>query len=124
MPQACVGEIVRGKRAITTDTGVPAARGGRGEARGRRLAPGHHCRRRGSNSPGVGTFLRARFDEQMDRLDAALQSDEERFVAAQVDGMMHHQLCGIVDNPLADMVTMAIAIRQSSEFSIVGSQCG
>jgi hypothetical protein len=35
----------------------------------------------------VSDFLRAKFDEQKDRLDAALQSGEERFVAAQVEGM-------------------------------------
>ena len=35
----------------------------------------------------VSDFLRAKFDEQKDRLDAALQSGEERFIAAQVDGM-------------------------------------
>lgn len=35
----------------------------------------------------VSDFLRAKFDEQKDRLDAALRSDEERFVAAQVEGM-------------------------------------
>lgn len=35
----------------------------------------------------VSDFLRAKFDEQKDRLDAALRSGEERFVAAQVEGM-------------------------------------
>jgi hypothetical protein len=35
----------------------------------------------------VSDFLRARFDEQKDRLDAALRSGEERYVAAQVEGM-------------------------------------
>ena len=35
----------------------------------------------------VSDFLRAKFDEQKDRLDAALQSGEERYVAAQVEGM-------------------------------------
>lgn len=35
----------------------------------------------------VSDFLRAKFDEQKDRLDAALQSDEERYVAPQVEGM-------------------------------------
>ena len=35
----------------------------------------------------VSDFLRAKFDEQKDRLDAAIQSGEERYVAAQVDGM-------------------------------------
>lgn len=35
----------------------------------------------------VSDFLRAKFDEQKDRLDAALRSSEERFVAAQVEGM-------------------------------------
>jgi hypothetical protein len=35
----------------------------------------------------VSDFLRARFDEQKDRLDAALRSGEERFVAVQVEGM-------------------------------------
>lgn len=35
----------------------------------------------------VSDFLRAKFDEQKNRLDAALRSDEERFVAAQVEGM-------------------------------------
>ncbi len=35
----------------------------------------------------VPELLRARFDEQKDRLDAALRSGEERFVSAQVDGM-------------------------------------
>ena len=35
----------------------------------------------------VSDFLRAKFDEQKDRLDAALRSDEERYVAPQVDGM-------------------------------------
>ena len=35
----------------------------------------------------VSDFLRAKFDEQKDRLDAALQSGEERYVAAQIEGM-------------------------------------
>lgn len=35
----------------------------------------------------VSDFLRAKFDEQKDRLDAAIQSGEERYVAAQVEGM-------------------------------------
>jgi hypothetical protein len=35
----------------------------------------------------VSDYLRARFDEQKDRLDAALQSGEERYIAAQVEGM-------------------------------------
>jgi hypothetical protein len=35
----------------------------------------------------VSDCLRAKFDEQKDRLDAAIQSGEERYVAAQVDGM-------------------------------------
>jgi len=35
----------------------------------------------------VSDFLRAKFDEQKDRLDAALQSGEERFVSPQVEGM-------------------------------------
>ena len=35
----------------------------------------------------VSDFLRAKFDEQKDRLDAALQSGEERYVTAQVEGM-------------------------------------
>jgi hypothetical protein len=35
----------------------------------------------------VSDFLRVKFDEQKDRLDAALRSGEERFVAAQVEGM-------------------------------------
>jgi hypothetical protein len=35
----------------------------------------------------VSDYLRAKFDEQKDRLDAAIQSGEERYVAAQVEGM-------------------------------------
>ncbi|MGE0753318.1 MAG: hypothetical protein AB7K64_22315 [Variibacter sp.] len=35
----------------------------------------------------VSDFLRAKFDEQKDRLDAALRSGEERFVSTQVEGM-------------------------------------
>ena len=35
----------------------------------------------------VSDFLRAKFDEQKDRLDAALARDDERLVALQVDGM-------------------------------------
>lgn len=35
----------------------------------------------------VSDFLRAKFDEQKDRLDAALQSGEERYVAPQVEGV-------------------------------------
>ena len=35
----------------------------------------------------VSDFLRAKFDEQKDRLDAAIAAGEERFVAAQVEGM-------------------------------------
>ena len=35
----------------------------------------------------VSDFLRAKFDEQKDRLDAALRSGEERFVSPQVEGM-------------------------------------
>src|SRR6476620_9931273 len=35
----------------------------------------------------VSDFLRAKFDEQKDRLDDAIQSGEERYVAAQVEGM-------------------------------------
>ena len=35
----------------------------------------------------VSDFLRAKFDEQKDRLDAAISSGEERYVASQVDGM-------------------------------------
>jgi len=35
----------------------------------------------------VSDFLRAKFDEQKDRLDAALRSDEERYVAPQIEGM-------------------------------------
>ena len=35
----------------------------------------------------VSDFLRAKFDEQKDRLDAALRSGEEQFVSAQVEGM-------------------------------------
>lgn len=35
----------------------------------------------------VSDFLRAKFDEQKDRLDAAIGSGEERYVASQVDGM-------------------------------------
>jgi hypothetical protein len=35
----------------------------------------------------VSDFLRAKFDEQKDRLDAAVRSGEERFVSAQVEGM-------------------------------------
>ncbi|MDE2284735.1 MAG: hypothetical protein KGK33_08995 [Hyphomicrobiales bacterium] len=35
----------------------------------------------------VSDFLRAKFDEQKDRLDAALQTCEERYVAPQVEGM-------------------------------------
>jgi len=35
----------------------------------------------------VSDFLRAKFDEQKDRLDAAIAAGEERYVAAQVDGM-------------------------------------
>ena len=35
----------------------------------------------------VSDSLRAKFDEQKDRLDAAIQSGEERYVAAQVEGM-------------------------------------
>ena len=35
----------------------------------------------------VSDFLRAKFDEQKDRLDAALRSGEEHFVSAQVEGM-------------------------------------
>jgi hypothetical protein len=35
----------------------------------------------------VSDFLRAKFDEQKDRLDAALASGDERYVAAQVEGM-------------------------------------
>jgi hypothetical protein len=35
----------------------------------------------------VSDFLRAKFDEQKDRLDAAIQSGQERYVALQVDGM-------------------------------------
>jgi len=34
----------------------------------------------------VSDFLRAKFDEQKDRLDAAIQSGEERYIASQVDG--------------------------------------
>ena len=35
----------------------------------------------------VSDFLRAKFDEQKDRLDAAIQSGEENYVAHPVDGM-------------------------------------
>jgi hypothetical protein len=35
----------------------------------------------------VSDLLRAKFDEQKDRLDAAIQSGDERFVTAQVEGM-------------------------------------
>ena len=35
----------------------------------------------------VSDFLRAKFDEQKDRLEAALRSGEEHFVSAQVEGM-------------------------------------
>jgi hypothetical protein len=35
----------------------------------------------------VSDFLRAKFDEQKDRLDAAIQSGDERYVAVQVEGM-------------------------------------
>ena len=35
----------------------------------------------------VSDFLRAKFDEQKDRLDAAIRSGEERYVTAQVEGM-------------------------------------
>ncbi len=35
----------------------------------------------------VSSFLRAKFDEQKDRLDAAISSGEESYVRAQVEGM-------------------------------------
>ena len=35
----------------------------------------------------VSDYLRAKFDEQKDRLDAAMQSGEERYVTAQIEGM-------------------------------------
>lgn len=35
----------------------------------------------------VSDFLRAKFDEQKDRLDLAIQSGDERFITAQVEGM-------------------------------------
>jgi hypothetical protein len=35
----------------------------------------------------VSDFLRAKFDEQKDRLDAAIQTGDERFITAQVEGM-------------------------------------
>lgn len=35
----------------------------------------------------VSDFLRAKFDEQKDRLDLAIQSGDERYVTAQVEGM-------------------------------------
>ena len=35
----------------------------------------------------VSDFLRAKFDEQKDRLDAAVRSGDERYVAAQAEGM-------------------------------------
>lgn len=35
----------------------------------------------------VSSFLRAKFDEQKDRLDAAIASSEERYVELQVEGM-------------------------------------
>lgn len=34
----------------------------------------------------VSDFLRAKFDEQKDRLDLAIQSGDERFITAQVEG--------------------------------------
>jgi hypothetical protein len=35
----------------------------------------------------VSDFLRAKFDEQKDRLDAAIRTDQERYVTPQVEGM-------------------------------------
>lgn len=35
----------------------------------------------------VSDFLRAKFDEQKDRLDLAIQSGDERFITAQAQGM-------------------------------------
>jgi hypothetical protein len=35
----------------------------------------------------VSDYLRAKFDEQKDRLDLAIQSGDERYVTAQVEGM-------------------------------------
>ena len=76
----------------------------------------------------VSDFLRAKFDEQKDRLDAALRSGEEHFVSAQVEGMrrawqtLDHAAHEAGASPLAPQVWECVLPSTGEIISLVRSE--
>ena len=76
----------------------------------------------------VSDFLRAKFDEQKDRLDAALRSGEVHFVSAQVEGMrrawqtLDHAADEAGASPLAPQVWECVLPSTGEIISLVRSE--
>ncbi len=73
----------------------------------------------------VSSFLRAKFDEQKDRLDAAISSGEESYVKAQVDGMtrawetLNRAATEAGENPLSPQVWECVLPKTGEVVSLV-----